>query len=155
MGWGKSNDVDSGFTIIEAVIVMAVLTILSVTALTKFNLGTRNLDAVGKALRSNIQFAQDLAMTNGSVYGFRSLNSTSYEIYNGAPGTPATNPHTRGSFTVNISPVQFFGVVPTVPFAASGVPSIAANAQIVLSEGGGTRTVTVEQNTGFVKMTSP
>lgn len=139
----------------ELVIVMVIVTILAITAVTRLDVTTRNLDSIARALRSDLQFAQDLAMTNGSIYGFRSLNSTSYEVYNGAPGTPATNPLTRGNFTVNISPVQFFGVVPTVPFLNTGVPNIAANAMIVLTESGGQRTIIVEQNTGYVGMTSP
>lgn len=145
----------AGFSLIELIIVIAVVIILAATAATRFDLSTKNLDAVAKNLRSNIQLAQDLAMTNGSVYGFRSINATSYEIYNGAPGTPARDPLSGGNLTVSISTVQFFGIVPTVPFTASGVPNIAANATIVLTEESAQRTVVIEQNTGHTRMTNP
>lgn len=138
------------FTMLELVLVMAVIGILAFAAITRFNLSTNNLDASARVLRSNLQLAQDWAMTLGTTYGFRSVNSTSYEIYETAPGNPATNPLTNTSFVVNISPVQFSGSPPTVPFLNTGVPNIVVDTVITMTDGGGTRTITIKKNTGLV-----
>ncbi|HPQ80594.1 MAG TPA: type II secretion system protein [bacterium] len=144
-----------GFTIVELIATLVVLGILAVTAMTRSFLGQRDLDAVSRMLRSNIQLAQDLAMTNGTTYGFHARGASEYEIFDGAPGTPATNPQDNRPFVVDISPVQFVGTPVDVPFFKSGSPDIALDAVISLSEGGGSRTITVLQDTGLVTMTSP
>lgn len=142
----------AGFTLLDLIATISILMILSVAAVVKFDLAGRDVDAVARALRSNLQFAQDLAMTHGNTYGFRPLSATTYEIYEGSPGTPARNPLTNGSFTVDISPVQFAGPVPEIPFSRSGSPNIGADVQIGISSGGAARTVTVARNTGFVAL---
>lgn len=139
-----------GFTLIELIVVVSIIAIMALAAVTKFSLSTNKLDAVARVLRSDIQLAQDFAMTHGSTYGFRSINTTSYEIFENAPGTPATDPLTRGTYIVNISPAAFSGVVPTISFSRTGVPSNVADAAILLTGGDGTRTVTVKKNTGLV-----
>lgn len=138
------------FTLIELVMMVGVLAALALAAVTRFDLSEKDVDSVAKQLRSNLQLAQDLAMTHGSVYGFRSINVTSYEIFDSAPGTPTINPLTRGDFVVDITPVEFVGVVPTVLFARTGMPDIVADTAIALSGGAQSRTVTVIKNTGFV-----
>ena len=140
----------TGFTLVELLLVIVILGILSITAVTRMNLSQKDLESVAKTLRSNLQFTQDLAMTQGTTYGFRSTGVTSYEIYEGAPGNPAKNPLTRGDLVVNIAPVQFVGLVPSVAFSKSGQPTAAGDTSILLTDGGGTRTITVQANTGFV-----
>jgi prepilin-type N-terminal cleavage/methylation domain-containing protein len=144
-----------GFTLVELIAVIVVLGILAITAIVKSAFVVQsNLDAVVKSLRSNLQFAQDLAMTHGSTYGFHCRSATQYEIYEGAPGTPARNPLDGTAFVITISPVQFSGTPADIPFLKSGSPDIAADATINLVGGGGARMITVQQDTGFVS-TSP
>lgn len=149
---GKRFSGSGGFTIVELVAAMFVLGILAVTAATKSFLNEKDLDAVARMMRSNLQLAQDLAMTNGSTYGFHLRGATEYEIYEGTPGTPATNPQDNRPFVVQISPIQFVGTPADLPFLKTGRPDIAADATIALVGGGGTRTITVQQDTGFVTM---
>lgn len=139
-----------GFTLIELVLTMLVIVVLAVTAATRIRLEKRDLDAVAKVLRSNLQFAQDLAMTHGSIYGFHVSSFTSYEIFEGAAGFPVTNPLGGQPFVVDMAPVQFSGTPADIAFQASGQPSIAADATITLVGGSSTRIVTVQQDTGFV-----
>lgn len=141
-----------GFTLLEVIIVMAILVILALAASTRFRFTSHQLDAVAKVLRSNIQLAQDFAMTHSSAYGFRSINATSYEIYEGTPGTPARNPLTRGDLVVSISPVAFQGVVPSIEFDSSGKPNIVSDATITLVENSITRQLTVKTDTGVVNI---
>lgn len=140
----------SGHTIVELIVVIAIVSILAFAAATRFDLAQRTLEGVARSLRSNLQFAQDLAMTQGNTLGFNVIDATHYEIYAGVPGNPILNPLTNTGFIVDISPVQFTLPVSTVPFLKSGAPNIAASVTIQLSDAGGTRTITVQQNTGFV-----
>lgn len=142
----------TGFTLIEIVVVIAIMAIIAVVVLPAVSVSQRNLDSAAKTLRSDLQLAQDFAMTSGGTYGFRMINSTSYEIYAGAPGNPAYNPLTNTSFVVDISPVQISGAVSDIPFAASGAPSIAGDATIAVAGGGGSRTITISQGTGVVTL---
>jgi MSHA pilin protein MshC len=149
----RHNTIMAGFTLVELVAVMVVVSVLAVMATTKFNLGQRDLDAVAKSLRSNLQLAQDLAMTHGSTYGFHMRSATQYEIFQSSAGTPASNPLDNSNFVVTISPVQFSGSPSDIPFLKSGSPNIAADATITLTaSGGGSRIITVQQNTGFVSI---
>jgi len=142
-----------GFTLIELVMVILIFAALAITAVVKVGGGEQNIDAESKLLRSNIQFAQDLAMTYGSTFGFRSIDTTTYEIYEGTPGTPAMDPLTNDDLVVDMSPVQFQGAVPTIAFSSTGKPSNAVDANITLVEGGAERRLTVIKNTGVVTMT--
>ena len=140
------------FTLMELVLTIVVVTVLVVAAIAVVNLGGKDIDAVAKVLRSNIQFAQDLAMTNGNPYGFEALSTTTYQIFEGAPGTPARDPLGGGALQVDISPVAFFGSVPTITFMPSGQPSISNDAVINLTDGSRTEQVQVARSTGFVSI---
>lgn len=143
---------NAGFTLIELAMMIVLIGILVVGFLVTFNPNKVDLDATAKVLKSNIQFAQDLAMTHGSVYGFRKIDSVSYEIFEGVAGVPAKDPLTNGFLVVNISPIQFQGATPTVQFQSSGRPAIVADAQIVITDGTSIKTLTIKNNTGFITL---
>lgn len=143
-----------GFTLLDIILVMAIIAVITV-AVGVGELNTGNLEVVSVQLRSNIQLAQDLAMTDGGDYGFRAIDTDTYEIFVGAAGSPATNPHGGQDFIVEISPVAFSGPVATITFDASGVPDNAADETITLQEGSQSRTLTVAAETGFVTLTNP
>ena len=152
---GKTLAGCRGFTMFELIVVIVILGILALIA-EVINLSSQqNIDAVAKLLRSNIQFAQELAMTQGSAFGFHVRSSTQYEIFTGAAGSPATNPLDNTSFVVTTSPVQFSATPADISFASSGNPGLSADEAIKLTDGTNTRTITVQQNTGFVTITSP
>ena len=141
-----------GFTIIETLAVMVIVVTLSIVAITKFDMSATEIDVMSRVLRSNIQLAQDMAMTQGTTFGFRIITTTSYEIYDGSPGTPAKDPLTQGDFLVDISPVMFTTST-GVAFNSMGRPDSVANVVIGLTDSDGrTRTITVHRNTGFVQV---
>ena len=146
-------DSSPGFTMLELVVMIALLSILVVAAVVSFDLGSTELDKVVNILRSDIQYAQEQAMTQGSEYGFRSIDATNYEIFEGSVGSPATNPLTLGDMLVDISPIQFQGVVATITFDSGGIPDNVSDANIQLTDGSKVRTITVIANTGVVTIT--
>lgn len=139
-----------GFTLLELVLMITVIAVLTVTAVRIAMVSRSNIDAMSKVLRSDLQLAQDLAMTHGSTYGFYAPSATSYQIFAGSPGTPARHPLTWGNFNVSIAPNQFSGSVPTVTFQASGQPTLAADALIPITNGSTTITLRVARTTGYV-----
>ncbi|MFH1830846.1 MAG: GspH/FimT family protein [Pseudomonadota bacterium] len=140
------------FKLVGFIIFIAIISALIAAVIVSISLSGKDLDAVARALRSNIQFAQDLAMTRGSHYGFTGVSTTEYQIFDGAPGTPARNPFTNRNFNVNISPIAFVGAVPTITFLSSGQPNIASNEMITLTDGTGTVKVKVARSTGYVSI---
>ncbi len=144
---------NKAFTLIEMIVAIVIMVILAIIAVTVANISGKDVDSVAKVMRSNIQFAQDLAMTHGSTYGFRTTSGTNYEIYDGAPGSPATDPLTGGNMLYNIAPVQFFGgLQPQVIFQPDGKAQVinGADQNIRITDGSQQRYIQVEPNTGFV-----
>lgn len=144
----------NGFTMIELTLLIVVLSILVLATLSRFTTTATEVDAAAKRLRSDIQLAQDLAVTGGTTYGFRSMSSTAYEIFQGAPGIPALDPLTRANMIVNLSAlyrvVSFSGSPPRIDFDALGVPTITGLNQVVLTDGVNVRTLTISANTGSI-----
>ncbi|HPW45609.1 MAG TPA: GspH/FimT family pseudopilin [bacterium] len=155
MKFGSKHKGCGGFTIVELVAVMVLLGIMAVAAVVAFDVPAADLDAIARKLQSNIQLAQDFAMTHGSTYGFRAIDSANYEIFEGIPGSPAKDPLGSGSLLIDISPVVFVGSPPTITFNSVGVPDIASDSTIVLTQSGVTKVITVRSETGFVTTSSP
>ncbi len=141
----------AGFTLVELIAVMVIIAALMTAAMARIDNSAGSLDAVANVIRSNIQLAQDLSMTQDAVFGFESISASDYRIFDGAPGTPARDPLTGGDFEVTISPVAFVGVVPTITFT-NGIPSNGALATITVQEASIQRQITVTPNTGFVQI---
>ena len=141
-----------GYSFVELLMMLVVLGVLVAVGTPTTDVGRGALDALAHRLRSDVHYAQELAMTTGTAHGFRSITSTSYEIFVGVPGTPAIDPYRRTAFVINIPDsyqnVQFSGVQPMVTFNSSGSPTIANGPNIVLSDGVATRTIVVTPNTG-------
>lgn len=141
-----------GHTFVELLIMLAVLGALVVAVTPTSDVGRAALDGCLQRVRSDLHYAQEMAMTTGTVYGFRSINGTSYEIFVGVPGTPATDPYKRTPFVINIPDfyrnVQFFGAQPTVTFAATGTPTIVGGPNIALTDGTLMRQIVITPNTG-------
>lgn len=93
-------------------------------------------------------------MTQGSTYGFHVRSSTQYEIFAGSAGNVATNPYTNSDFLISISPIQFAPIPSDISFDANGRPNINNDASITLIGGGGGRTITVQQGTGFMMIST-
>ncbi len=142
-----------GLTFLELIAVMVVLVTLVLFAMTPFEYEGASLDVAAWGLRANIQYAQDLAMTQNDDFGFSPLTASTYEIYEGAPGAPAKDPLTNDDMTVDMAPASFQGTPTAVEFDSTGVPDNATAVDIVIQgPQGGTRTVRVEPNTGYTRV---
>lgn len=143
-----------GFSIVEGVLVIILLAILSFAVTAGFDVDGANIDIATRRLQSDLQFAQDLAVTRGSNIGFRSISVTSYEIFEGQPGSPASDPLTRGPYIIDmrdIAPgVSFPTLPPQILFDRSGTPLFLMGNRIVLTNGQEQRVLEVTQNTGVV-----
>jgi MSHA pilin protein MshC len=139
-----------GFTLIELALIIALAGILMVAAYGSVDLSGTRIVAVAQVMKSHLQYAQDMAMTQGSSFGFEGVSSDTYRIFEGSPGTPARDPLTNGNFDVSISPVAFAGTVPTITFLSSGHPDVTSDVVITLSEGVKTVQLTVRRSTGYV-----
>lgn len=141
-----------GHTFVELLIMLVILAVLVVAVTPTSDVGRADLDGCVQRLRSDLHYAQEMAMTTGTAHGFQSLTATSYEIFVGAPGTPATDPYKRTPFVITIPDfygnVQFSGAQPVVTFAATGTPTIAGGPNIALTDGVLTRQIVITPNTG-------
>lgn len=157
--WKKQNN--TGFTIIELVIVIVLITILATIAVARWP-GTRiNLNAVAQQLADDIRYTQTLAMSRAGEYRLN-LFSSSYSITTGG-GAAVNNPVT-GAASVTISSGITITLPPTnlpnslitfnslgTPYTdTSGTTALSSAAVITLSSGGNSTTVTIQPQTGRV-----
>lgn len=162
----------SGFTLVELVLVLTLLGIMSLAAIPAIlNTGGPTTDGAARKLVSDLSYARRLAQNRNGIYGisFEPVNDR-YTVYVYDPTTntttPITDPLTRMPMTVD------FQVLPGLrgvdiqnpnfqggtearfdpqgrPADANGVLLTAAGS-VVLSDGGVSRTVSVQPNTGEV-----
>lgn len=150
----------SGFTLIEIVIVIAIIFVLAVVAMPKWSIGAFNLGGQVSQLMSDLRFAQNLAMTKGARYYWIKTSGNTYQIRDSA-GNPVQLAF--GNTTVTLSSGITFGSLVNLPnalinFDGQGVPytnlsspgtKLSATAQIPLTVNSTTLTVSVSPTTGF------
>lgn len=144
----------AGFTIIELILVVTLMMILSATLLSTFGVSGDEVSVAAKRVREDIEYAQDLAMIQGATFGFYAPNLTSYEIYEGSPGSPVTDPLTNTDLNISLTSTYhtvYFGVPPPqIAFDSDGVPSLIGSSLIVLTDGTQTRSLTINTTTGII-----
>lgn len=145
----------NGFTIIELITVILLLSILSAVAFVMWPGDQINLDAQAKAVAADIRYAQNLSMTRGVRYEFLRVSTTTYQIstVGGADVTSRTlgNRISFGTFTnLPNNLVAFDGR--GAPYTDTATPGTALSsaATITLTGGGATRTITITPGTGRV-----
>ncbi len=154
----------SGFTIIELVIIITIISIVATYALMKFpSTPGINVSAQAQQLANDIRFTQTLAMTSGQDYYLKITGST-YQILS-ASGTPQT--FAFGNITTRLNTgITFGNYLATLPngliaFDALGIPYttnptaatfLTVLATIPLNGGGSTSTVTITPETGRVSI---
>ncbi len=151
---GASGQKHAGFTMIELALYISLLGLMAAAFLSTMNFTAGSLDRATRKIAADLKYAQQLAYSNEGVYGLRATSATTYEVYVGAPGTPATDPYTQGAMTLNLATnyagVTFNNAAYRIEFGATGLPTIGGGTQILLSQAGTTRTVTITATTGYV-----
>lgn len=150
-----------GFTLIELIIIILVISVLASFVSIQNPRATINLGAEAKQLASDIRYTQALAMTKGERYYLQKLSSTSYQIIS-ASGTPATM--STGSTSVTLDSGTSFGSFTNLPnnliaFDGKGTPytnastpgtALASTASMPVTNGTNTITVSITAQTGRV-----
>lgn len=160
---------DRSFTLIETVMVMLVIAILAVSISVRLNnsVTVAKLEGARWKLKSDLSYAQSLAVTQQVNHGIIFTPPNSYSVYRQTTATIVNNPLTGNPFTVNYSTDSNYNGVtinsvsfgsPTtnqVEFNSFGTPSdgttvLANDGTVTLGYSGLTATVTVTKNTGKV-----
>ena len=149
-----------GFSLIEVIMVIAVISILAVIPFFSLPSASINLDGQAQQLANDIRYTQSLSMTKAQRYRLV-IGAGSYQILNTA-GTAVQ--FASGNTTVTLNSGISFGTLTNLPnsliaFDGNGIPytttgtpgtALAANATIPLQQSGSTKTVVITPLTGKV-----
>jgi MSHA pilin protein MshC len=161
---------NSGFTIVEMIVVLVLMTILAATVIGR-GVTTQMLDlnSATEKLRNQIRYAQAQAMKRSdTVWGIKSSGSEYWLFRNTTPDIQANESRIPGGdypATGNrISEANLGAVVTdfTIFFDRIGKPytaytsptvntALSSNLTITLTSGGDSRTIRVTPETGFVR----
>lgn len=132
----------SGFTLIELVVVILLVGILSFVAIPRFfqTSGFTERNAAEEILTA-FRYAQQLAMSRGGNVQVV-INGNNYQIQ--IAGTPVANPNGSGTYNVNL-PGGITATNTAITFDNLGRPTPNVQANIVV----GAYTVRIEQETGY------
>jgi prepilin-type N-terminal cleavage/methylation domain-containing protein len=151
-----------GFTLIELVMVIVLITILAGTAIVTWP-GTKiNLNAQAQQLASDIRYAQSLAMTHGQRYRLNFTSTTTYTITTTAgvavpfPVTGDTSVTLGTGITLTLPPTNLLNNL--IAFDGLGIPytnstattALASAATITLSASPNSNTIQINPQTGSV-----
>jgi prepilin-type N-terminal cleavage/methylation domain-containing protein len=147
---------NKGFTLIELVVVIAVTGVLAVTAaVVIYNYKSSYLPIAANKIKSDIEHARGLAMMRqGTTYGvfFDDANDR-YTVYQGSILTPVADPQTKQDLIETFSKwpgLSITGGDYTVEFDQFGAPSTGGGGGVTITDGSGTRTISVGAVTGKV-----
>jgi len=159
---------NTAFTLIELIIVFAIVAILAAIVVAKAPGTKPNLNSVAQQLASDIRYTQSLAMSRAQSYQLI-LSSTSYQIQT-STGTVVPNETTgQTNFPMPTQP-SYYAVTISLPptnlpnniisFNSSGTPYVDSAATVALSNaavitltsGTNTSTVTIQPQTGRVSV---
>src|SRR3990172_1716955 len=107
----------SGFTLIEIVLILLVVSVLAAVAIPKFGQFYSGLRLSGAAdkLVNDIRYTQSLAATTRNHHKVTFPGSTSYQVIDISTGNPVKDPLTRGNLIVDLTQTEFSGVSITIP----------------------------------------
>ncbi|MGB5158156.1 pilus assembly FimT family protein [Desulfobacterium sp. N47] len=164
---GKTHINQQGFTIIELVVVLILLSIFAPVVMSRFGNNDAELITQTDTLKSYLRYAQIKAMNDTVPWGINLTGNTVYTLYK--KGIKATNPpyYLPGESNKNPAGDPLIhtltnnitlktGVGTTIAFNEWGVPvdgsgaPVISNITIELSDGAQTRSITVTKNTGFL-----
>ena len=141
---------EKGFTIIEVIAVIVLISILAAYAASRMNLDT-NLQAEADIFKSNLRYAQQIALCGNNTYTWRiGVGENSYTFTRLDSANNSVNMWLpSGDATVNFPTGITAGWTGTINFDQWGSPG-GDDIIITLDDGSTTRDITVTKNTGFV-----
>jgi len=141
---------EKGFTIIEVIAVIVLISILAAYAASRMNLDT-NLQAEADIFKSNLRYAQQIALCGNNTYTWRiGVGENSYTFTRLDSANNSVNMWLpSGDSTVNFPTGITAGWTGTINFDQWGSPG-GDDIIITLDDGSTTRDITVTKNTGFV-----
>ncbi len=151
----------SGFTFVELIIVMMLISVLAVGAYLNWPGKTLQLGGQISQIANDIRYAQSLSMSKDQRYRFVITSSTTYQITNSS-GTAIIL--ALGSSTITLGTGITFGSLTNLPnnliaFGSDGTPyvdtaspgtALASAATIPITANGETRSVQISPQTGRV-----
>lgn len=154
----------NGFTLMEMVMVIAIIGVISLVVIPKFNdYYAIDLRSAVKTLAADIKFAQSRAIAERVRYGvYFNSSSESYTVYRGNVSTPADDllkpgrPMRRTLEGMDIESAEFDGGA-SVEFDALGIPrgssgsELSAAGLVVLNCSGNVDTLKIYPLTGKVE----
>jgi MSHA pilin protein MshC len=157
----KHHISDSGFTMIEMVMVLIVMAIVITFIMSRATTIDNELINQAEILKSHLRHAQIKAMNETTVpWGIRIPNAGSYILYrNNAVATdmlPGEKPGAPQTHTLPTTVTITGGAGVTYNFNHLGTPvdaggaAIASAQTITLTQGTQTSTITITRNTGYI-----
>ena len=151
----------SGFTLVELVIVIILLGILSIGVYINWPASTINLGGQANQLANDLRYTQALSMTTGSRYRLVIASSNTYQIVNSAGSAIRL---AMGNTTMTLGSGISFGTLTNLPnnlvnFDGLGIPysdtatpgtQLASTATIILTAAGENKTISITPQTGRV-----
>lgn len=144
------------FTLVEFVLVLAVLGIISVAAITiSPSITPARLDAAARQVQSDIEYAKQNAMMTTTTSGVAFVAGGAYTVYEGSTATPLASPLTKQNMVITVSD-KFPGISIqnsyTIEFNQFGAPATDVGGSVVITDGTNTKTISVTDNTGKVSV---
>ena len=137
---------DSGFTIIELIMVIATIGILAFVAISKYPTTEISLGTAPDMIKSDIRSVQALAMGRRASESLTFISSTQYSFpkLGGGNETRDLNSIFRGQISLSAYPAA-------ITFNSLGEPTAGYGSSITITTGSSSRTLTVLQYTGKVQ----
>ena len=140
---------NAGFTLIELVFILVIISILAVLPLFNWPGTVINLDAQSRLLADDLRYAQSLAMAKTERYRFVYTSSTTYQIQN---STGAAILFASGATTQTLNKDLTLGVTSTLPnnlvvFDGKGSPYSSTGSSGTALVAGSTYSFTVTDGT--------
>lgn len=152
----------NGFTLIELIVVISLISILAAGVYLNWPGSTMNLAAQTRQLANDLRYTQALSMTTGQRYRLVRTSSNTYQILNSSGSAMVL----MGRTTITLASGITFGSLTNLPnslvaFNGLGAPytdtgnpgtPLSTTATLSLTTNGETRTVSITPETGRVSV---
>jgi prepilin-type N-terminal cleavage/methylation domain-containing protein len=150
---------EKGFTMVELVLVMVVMSILAFTAVPK-DPGSQlmNLDAAARRIEGDLRYAQNLSMTTGDGYGVHFTGPTTYEVYLTTDGSVVSSPYDHQPMQMDLNndypgvSVSAADQAEDIVFNSYGEPVAGGGDTVQLNSGTSNKVISISLSSGFVSI---